>query len=635
MSLVPSATVRLLDRVDALAGLDQAVAAGLLEVDGDVVHFSHPLLAAGAQARLGSEERRSLHWVLAEGLEDPVDRAGQLAEASVKASEPTAAELARAADIAFRRAQPAIAAELAEAAARLTPASEAGALLDRRMLAARSHAQAGAHEVAAAMLDELIPQLAPGLECADALTLRAKVTSDIGVQKDFLLQALDETDDPAIRVEANGLLVRNHLYFGDIPDALAAARDADALARETHDPRRIAAATTIRGMMEIWGTGAAEPDVLDLARELIVEGHDLPADTYSNPHTLLAVRSLYRYELEEARHEYALAVAAAESAGDVDSLETYWWGLAQLAVRAGRYEEAEELVVQLRESVETYDLRKKSLCWIEGVLATYQGRADEARSALDDVVEQAEAEQNWFFVIYGRAALGFLELSLGDAPAAVSAVEPVLSEPFVVNGDPGQTGILPTAAEAFLATGDVERASAVIARLEARGRELDHAWCLAAAARCRGLLLGAHRDFEHAFSAFDEALGLYERVPAPFERARTLLALGSVQARARKRGAARESLEAAATAFAELGAPLWSQRAQGELDRVGGRADGPGDLTPHELRIARLVAEGRTNKEVAAALFVSDRTVESALTQIYRKLDVRSRTELARKVDNA
>jgi DNA-binding NarL/FixJ family response regulator len=91
-------------------------------------------------------------------------------------------------------------------------------------------------------------------------------------------------------------------------------------------------------------------------------------------------------------------------------------------------------------------------------------------------------------------------------------------------------------------------------------------------------------------------------------------------------------LEEAESVFERLGAPLWAQKARDELDRVGGRAEARGELTPHERRIARLVGEGLTNKEVAAALFVSDRTVESALTQIYRKVDVRSRTELSRKL---
>jgi DNA-binding NarL/FixJ family response regulator len=105
-----------------------------------------------------------------------------------------------------------------------------------------------------------------------------------------------------------------------------------------------------------------------------------------------------------------------------------------------------------------------------------------------------------------------------------------------------------------------------------------------------------------------------------------------VQRHARRRRDARASLTEALSIFEQLGANVWAQNAQAELDRIGGRAPATGDLTPSEARIAKLVAEGKTNKEVAAALGVADRTVESALTQIYRKLDVRSRTQLTRKL---
>ncbi|HET8967890.1 MAG TPA: helix-turn-helix transcriptional regulator, partial [Gaiellaceae bacterium] len=395
------------------------------------------------------------------------------------------------------------------------------------------------------------------------------------------------------------------------------------------------AATTTCGLMEIWGTGAPDPEVFERAQLLAQSGDDLPADTYSNPHTLLGARGLYRFETDEARDHYTLAAAAAEIAGEVDSLETFWWGLAQLEVRAGRYDAAQEYVDSLRESGEPFGRRPLSLRWIEGVLATYRGDVEEAREALEEALERAEAGENWFFVAYTRSALGFLELSLGDAAGAAAVLEPVVSAPFVVQGDPGQTGVLPLAAEAAVQTGALERARGLIDRLAERGRELDHTWCSASAARCRGLLLTEEREFDGAVEAFDDARALFGRVPAPFERARTMLALGSTLRRARRRRDARETIEAALDAFEQLGTPLWSERARSELGRVGGRAPSGGDLTPSEARVAALVSEGKTNREVAAALFVTDRTVESALTQIYRKLGVRSRTELARKLTQA
>ena len=118
--------------------------------------------------------------------------------------------------------------------------------------------------------------------------------------------------------------------------------------------------------------------------------------------------------------------------------------------------------------------------------------------------------------------------------------------------------------------------------------------------------------------------------PTRSTRARTLLALGRTQRRAKKRAAARTTLEDALARFETLGAPLWAEQTRAELARIGGRAPSRGDLTEAERRIAELVAEGHTNNEVAAALFLTEHSVETALTRIYRKLDVRSRTELAR-----
>jgi DNA-binding NarL/FixJ family response regulator len=151
-------------------------------------------------------------------------------------------------------------------------------------------------------------------------------------------------------------------------------------------------------------------------------------------------------------------------------------------------------------------------------------------------------------------------------------------------------------------------------------------------ARCRGLLQAAEGDLEAALASCEQALEVHERMPVPFERARTLLIYGTILRRARRRKAAREAIETALSIFEALPAPVWAENARAELARIGGRSPSSDGLTPGEHRIAELVADGKTNKEVAAILVVADRTVESALTQIYRKLDVRSRTELARKL---
>ncbi|HEY6068343.1 MAG TPA: helix-turn-helix transcriptional regulator, partial [Gaiellaceae bacterium] len=134
---------------------------------------------------------------------------------------------------------------------------------------------------------------------------------------------------------------------------------------------------------------------------------------------------------------------------------------------------------------------------------------------------------------------------------------------------------------------------------------------------------------ERALETLESAVELTGELPLPLERGRTLLALGQVRRRAKQKRAAREALEAAQATFAEFGAERWAERAAAELRRIGGRTRERWELTSTERRVAELVAEGHTNKEVAAVLVISVRAVEANLTRIYAKLGVRSRTELA------
>jgi DNA-binding CsgD family transcriptional regulator len=124
----------------------------------------------------------------------------------------------------------------------------------------------------------------------------------------------------------------------------------------------------------------------------------------------------------------------------------------------------------------------------------------------------------------------------------------------------------------------------------------------------------------------------HERVPIPFERGRAILAYGATQRRAKQKSLARATFSEARAVFDKLGARLWAEQARAELARIGGRAPGSEELTPTERRVAELVGEGHSNKEVAAALYVGVRTVEAHLTHVYAKLGVRSRGQLARKL---
>jgi DNA-binding CsgD family transcriptional regulator/exonuclease VII small subunit len=198
--------------------------------------------------------------------------------------------------------------------------------------------------------------------------------------------------------------------------------------------------------------------------------------------------------------------------------------------------------------------------------------------------------------------------------------------------EPGIIPCLPDAIEALVSLRRLEEAEALLERLERQGRALDRPWAIATAARGRGLLTAARGDLPRARSALEQALVEHRRLPQPFELARTLLVKGEVERRAKQKRAARLTLGQALGLFQTLGVPLWAQRARDDLARVGGATPPSSELTPTEQRIAELVGEGKKNREVAEALFISVKTVEANLSRIFHKLGVRSRTELTRRI---
>ncbi|MGA8331248.1 MAG: helix-turn-helix transcriptional regulator, partial [Mycobacterium sp.] len=164
---------------------------------------------------------------------------------------------------------------------------------------------------------------------------------------------------------------------------------------------------------------------------------------------------------------------------------------------------------------------------------------------------------------------------------------------------------------------------------------LDRAWMLAVGGRCRAMLLAGRRDLSAATTAAEQAMTEHERLPMPFERARTQLLLGQLQRRQRRRDAAANTLREALHTFEQLGTALWADRVNAELARgMSGRRRADG-LTPSEQRVAELAVSGMTNRDIAKALFISPKTVEVNLSRIYRKLNIRSRTELYRALESS
>jgi DNA-binding CsgD family transcriptional regulator len=378
---------------------------------------------------------------------------------------------------------------------------------------------------------------------------------------------------------------------------------------------------------------AGNPVSDHLVRRSLTLEHDAGERPYFHaPTWVVADRLFFAGRLDEARRFYQDYRRRAQEYGldAFDALVAF--RLVRLECQAGRLDEAERLSSEYSGFFEEESGGRHLGLHAAGEVATYAGRLEEARALFAEGAARAAAAHEHVFRMWNLVGLAFVDLSLGDARAALDRLLPL------VNGleekgyrHPGFPPVLPDAIEAAIAVGELETAGALVDRLERQARSLAEPWPLAVAARSRALLAAATGDFAASFEAFACALAEHARVPMRFEHARTLLALGAAQRRARRRAQARASLQQARGIFQELGTPVWAEKAGAELGRIGGRRRTEG-LTPAERRVAALVAEGRTNREVAAALFLGERTVETHLTHIYAKLGVRSRTELARRL---
>ena len=304
------------------------------------------------------------------------------------------------------------------------------------------------------------------------------------------------------------------------------------------------------------------------------------------------------------------------------------WGLAWVEFWAGRWQLAADYAARAHDIAIQYGLEVPQDHLPIAVIAVHRGQLELAREhsqrALDLAMELSGLQPPQH-----RAVIGLVALGSGDRSAALEwlgkadrrAAEMGWREPSVRwwTGDH---------VELLLEVGRSEDAVRLLDVWEADAARVAREWVLAHVTRCRGLVAAARGDVEHALALLAQAVAEHEAVGDPFGRARALLALGTVRRRAREKRAAREAIEAALEGFETIGAAGWAAKARAELGRISGRTRAEG-LTAAERRVAALVAEGRTNREVAAALFLGERTVASHLNHIYAKLGVRSRTELA------
>jgi DNA-binding CsgD family transcriptional regulator/tetratricopeptide (TPR) repeat protein len=620
-----------------VAAVQEAIDSGLLESRGGGLAFAHPLMRSVVVDEAPHVDRRAVHQRLAEVVSSTEQRARHLALGAPQPDDTVADEVEAAARTAAARGASFAAAQLAELAVPLTPLPRVTSRHRRSVLAAECHMQASQPGRARQLIAGVIEEMSPGPDRARLLRLQAGYLAYEGD-----LAGASARWDAALREAGEELALRAAIHR-DMGRALLAGTDrvaasshieaALAYAQQAGDQTLVAQASAVQAYITFLTGGGVRQDLLDAA----LTGPAQPPGDILPPAVWVGYVLHLSDDLDGARALYEAEYACALEAGIETGLPLLLWAMIETEVWAGNWDRAEELAKHGAElDAESNGAAAMSIMRaVEAMVDVHRGRLEVARERAQQATELATTSGTPWAAMTAAGTSGLAGLSLGDAEAAHEALAPFAQMALAAGvSEPGWWWFLPDEIEALVRLGELDQAAAMLEPFETRSQQLGRRRGIASAGRCRGLLLAARGDLLGAEAALGCALIAHRKIQFPFDEARTLLVAGQVYRRARLKGQAGRCLRAAAETFEGLGSPLWASLARAELTRVGLRSpksvSTSMSLTSTERRVADLVAAGRTNAEVAAQLFMGQRTVESHLSHIYRKLDVRSRTELSR-----
>ena len=627
------------DPATAHADLEAGVRAGLLAMTDGEITFVHPLMRSAVVEQAPAADRRAAHGRLAAAVCGTGARARHLALGAAGPDEAVAGEVEAAARMAARRGACDAAADLAELAVTLTPLAEADGQRRRTVLAAEERFEASDPARACRLLQDVIDAVPTGPARAELLRRAARYRAfrgePVAVWGAALGRALDEAgDDTAVRAVIMLDQAVAASLAGDLRGAIRTAEVILELAGQAGDPALEAQCCAGLAVATFAFGDGLRPDLIERALAGPQQSSRLSMDL--RPDVAIGHLLHWTGDLDRARVLYEQEYARAMEDGAGTGLPFLLWAMAENEGWAGNWPQAEQL------AAEGYRLAEDSgspaaiafMSAARGVLHAYRGRID---AALRDAARAAELAGRLGMPLpaaMAAQAFGIAALSAGDAAGAHQRLGPLAAAALGAGvAEPALCRFVPDEVEALTRLGELAAAEALLGPFEARSALAGQGWGIATARRCRGLLLAARGDLAGAATALDIALEAHQRLAMPFEEARTLLAAGEVHRRARHKQQALNSLQAALVIFERLGAPRWRDRVLGELARVGTRATPRGAgpvLTAAEQSVADLVAAGHTNAEVAAGLFMGQRTVEAHLSRVYRKLSVQSRKELGR-----
>jgi DNA-binding CsgD family transcriptional regulator len=629
--------------LDAMEGLDiprdalaPAESAGLVTVTEGRLAWRHPLVRSASYHGATGPERRATHLALAEvaraaRLED--NSAWHLAAAAEVPDEDVARALEDVAERARARGGLAGAMRALATAARLTPDDEKCA--GRGLAAAEVAVALGESEEAVRLVAHSLERTADIRLRAHGERLRARVdilrgVPSVGHERLVSTAEAIAAAEPALAVELLCEAIVANMADGNSPVFRATAERAIEVAAHAGP-----GADALPGLMlslEMLASGEGEPavELFDRHRHVAESPELWAAAPEIAGITAFCLTWLERFD--EAERLLTRLTTWARDSGAVRALAFPLAVLGDVQFRRGQWPAARASMleaVQLSEYVGEVVLLANNLAYLARIEA-WLGREEETRSHAARALEISEGLRLGAVSPYAWHALGALELSLGEPERAITQLENV-GRLQTFWGEPGHILWEPDLIEAYIRAGRDSDAAKALARY---GRVVDRTGRChgrAVLARLNGLRAPVGEFDEH----FETALQWHDRAGMPFARARTALYYGERLRRARRRAEARRHLGDAAAAFERLGAKPWVDRARREQAAAGERlsADAAAptwsDLTDAEARVAKTILSGATYQEAANSLYLSPRTVEFHLRQIYRKLGVRSRSELA------
>jgi DNA-binding CsgD family transcriptional regulator len=611
------------------AALAEAEDAGVLVTEHGRIRFTHPLLASAVYASVSEAPRHALHRRLAEVVSDAEERARHLSQSLTDADESAATEIEGAAGQAVLRGAFDAAAELFGAACRLTPAANRESLIRRTLGQASALLRTGDVADARRLADGMeVDGLAPALQ-AQRLQLLAEVEWDDGsipLATSYLEQALEVAgDDPPLSARISARLVLITVP-GNPARALQHAELAVGQVDGDRDPLVLSSLLIDLCLLDL--LLGRPPRTGLMRRGLALEERAGPS---AYPHPVPLIWFQCTDDVEATRERHAREADWARNHSDETHATERLSYLALAEFHAGRCDLAERLIQQscdtIEERLEVSGRFAYPFAW-RSLMDAYGGRFDRARETLLPLVaETAQAQKSWWAAVL-LSVLGFVEFAAGEyraADDALSRMRQLLDQIGIRDGLLDRTE--PCHAELLVELGHLDRARGALARLEHRGRTFPRTWIDVTLPRTRAIVLAAEGDLRGALEAL-ESLDPGTGARLPHELGWTWLTKGRLHRRAKQRRAAADAFAQAAAIFDRLGAVAWAERARKELDVVGPRRRAPDELTATELRVAELAAAGTTNREIARAVFMSEKTVEAHMSRIYRKLGIHSRAEL-------